>query len=649
MLKHLMLLCALCAFHPSLAVDLTGIVRREPLSNARCAFEKTGKGRVAFLGGSITQMEGWRVKVMEDLKARFPKTEFTFVNAGLSSTCSDAGAYRLDSHVFSKGVPDLIFVEYAVNDTGDGYYLRGRHDPATYERHTLRGIEGVIRRIREQDRRTDIVMTHFVSEDQLKELRAGKTPKTYAIDERVARHYNVTTVSIGAALAAAEKAGTFDWKRYGANCHPGAEGCDFILGQYRRLFDAEWSAEAPVVRNRRRIPVPGPIDSLNYSIGRFFGFGQVSLGEGWTVGPVDWTKQPGSCRDDYRNGAILAADKVGATCSFEFKGTAVGAFVLAGPDTGSLEVSIDGGTFKKYEMFSPYSRGEKGLHYPFVETFADDLAYAKHKVVLRVGAGRNAASTGNKVRIYRLCINGTDASRLIPAAYLTEPRAWTNAAGKVLLYRWAQPKKVDPAKKYPLVVLFHGAGERGSDNCAQLVHGATDLLNYMDERGVEAYFIAGQCPNGQQWVNTPWGNASHTMPTEPSEAMGLAMELIAKTLENPTVDRKQVLVTGISMGGYGTWDIVQRRPDWFAAALPCCGGGDTAQAERIKDVPIWTFHGDKDTAVPVCRSRDMTAALKAVGGNIRYREYPGVGHGCWGQTYANWNEVLAWFFSQRKK
>ena len=649
MKRHLILLGALSAALVSISAEMTGIVRRAPLANARLAFERKGVGRVAFLGGSITEMDGWRVKVMADLQKRFPKTKFSFACAGLSSTCSDTGAYRLDEHVYSKGVPDLIFVEYAVNDSGDGYYLQGRHDPATYPTHTLRGLEGVIRHIRNRNRNTDIVMTFFTTGAQLEELRAGKTPQTYQIDERIASHYNVTTVSIGAALAAAEKAGTFDWTRYGADCHPHAAGCDFILGQYQMLFDAEWDLSKPAGKGVRAA-FPPALDPLCYAHGRFLPLKEVDLGAGgWAVGPVDWTKVPGNCRAQYRAGDLLVSDQVGATCSFEFKGTAVGAFVLAGPDTGSLEVSIDGGAFASYEMFSPYSKGPKGLHYPFVETFADDLPYARHTVVLRVGAGRNAASTGNKVRIYRLCVNGTDASGKIPAIHLTEPKAYTNAAGQVLLYRWAAPKTVDPAKRYPLVVLFHGAGERGSDNRAQLVHGATDLLNYMETKGIEAYFIAGQCPSGQQWVNTPWGAKAHTMPERPSAAMGLAMELLEKTMQTHPVDRDQVLVTGISMGGYGTWDIVQRRPDWFAAALPCCGGGDTNLAVRIRDVPIWAFHGGVDKVVPTSRSRDMVNALKAVGGNIRYCEYPGVDHGCWGGTYANWDKVLSWFFAQRRK
>lgn len=246
-------------------------------------------------------------------------------------------------------------------------------------------------------------------------------------------------------------------------------------------------------------------------------------------------------------------------------------------------------------------------------------------------------------------VDSTFAERKIPAVELTVPRVYTNAHEVTIPYRFAAPKTVEPGKRYPLVILFHGAGERGTNNVAQLVHGATDILNYMKAKGIEGYFIAGQCPDGKQWVDTPWGLLAHRMPVKPSESMALMIELIEKTMDELPVDRDQVLVTGISMGGYGTWDIVQRHPDWFAAAMPCCGGGDVSLAWKIRDVPIWTFHGDQDMAVPFKRSRDMVAALWAVDGKIRYREYPGVGHGCWAPTYADWDNVLSWFFAQRRK
>ena len=240
------------------------------------------------------------------------------------------------------------------------------------------------------------------------------------------------------------------------------------------------------------------------------------------------------------------------------------------------------------------------------------------------------------------------ASAAVDPLEATSPKAYTNAAGKVLLYRVMGPAKMESGRKYPLVVFMHGAGERGNDNAAQLKNATRFILAYMREKGADGYFIAAQCPGGQQWVDTPWGNLAHRMNEKPSESMGLLMELVGKMRTLSSVDTSRVYVTGLSMGGYGTWDAVQRHPDWFAAALPCCGGGDTTLAWKIRDVPIWACHGAKDQAVPVTRSRDMVSALWAVGGNIRYREYPDLMHWCWDQTYSD-DAVLKWLFSQQKK
>lgn len=237
--------------------------------------------------------------------------------------------------------------------------------------------------------------------------------------------------------------------------------------------------------------------------------------------------------------------------------------------------------------------------------------------------------------------------RLREAAELTVPCAYTNASGKVFRYRWAEPSRVEPGKVYPLVVLFHGAGERGTDNLSQLLWGGPELLKYMRAKGIEAYFVAGQVPCGQQWVNTPWAQAAHRMPEQPSETMELALAFLDRLVEERPVDRSRIYATGVSMGGYGTWDAIQRRPDFFAAAMPCCGGGDTQLAWKIRTVPIWAWHGSADGAVPVSRSREMVAALWAVDGDIRYTEIPGCGHGVWGPAYAS-QEALDWLFSRRR-
>ena len=237
----------------------------------------------------------------------------------------------------------------------------------------------------------------------------------------------------------------------------------------------------------------------------------------------------------------------------------------------------------------------------------------------------------------------------IPAKDLTVPLVYTNALGETLNYRYAAPKAVEAGRKYPLVLLLHGAGERGSNNVAQLFHGATDLLNYMREKGIEGYFIAGQCPEGKQWVDTPWGQYEHRANPTPSETMALLIELVEKTMREKPVDLDRVYVTGISMGGYGTWDLVQRHPEWFAAAMPCCGGGDPQLAWKIRNVPIWAWHGAVDSVVPVQRTRAMVSALWAVDGNVRYTEIPNCNHGSWFQMYADWDGALAWLFSRDRR
>ncbi len=254
----------------------------------------------------------------------------------------------------------------------------------------------------------------------------------------------------------------------------------------------------------------------------------------------------------------------------------------------------------------------------------------------------------NKILVTLALVAGLTSSLWAerPSVEATVPMTYEQDGGK-LLYRFHAPKTLEEGRKYPLVVLLHGAGERGDDNVAQLVHGADALFSYAQRRGEEMFFIAGQVPKNALWVDHPWNARAHRMNKKPSACLDLLLKLIDKTLAEQPVDPARVYVTGISMGGYGTWEAVQRRPELFAAAMPICGGGDTACASKLKDLPIWCFHGDADGAVPTSRSRDMFAAIRSVGGIVRYREYPGVGHDCWTRTYAD-DDVLDWFFGQRK-
>jgi predicted peptidase len=228
-----------------------------------------------------------------------------------------------------------------------------------------------------------------------------------------------------------------------------------------------------------------------------------------------------------------------------------------------------------------------------------------------------------------------------------EARTFEGSVGK-LNYRLLKPKNYDPNRQYPLVLFLHGAGERGSDNKAQLVHGMNDFASDEVMEKYPAFVVAPQCPNGKRWVEVDWGAPRHTAPEKPSEPLQLTFEALAALQKEFSIDANRIYVTGLSMGGYGTWDAIERRPDYFAAAAPICGGGDVGNAKKLTKIPIWAFHGDKDGAVKVERTREMIAAIKEAGGNPKYTEYPGVGHNSWTQTYSN-PEFYAWLFAQQRK
>ena len=229
-----------------------------------------------------------------------------------------------------------------------------------------------------------------------------------------------------------------------------------------------------------------------------------------------------------------------------------------------------------------------------------------------------------------------------------EARVYRDSSGGSLPYRLLKPKDYDAGKRYPLVLFLHGAGERGDDNRAQLVQGAKDFASDEIMGKYPCFVVAPQCPGDAQWVDTPWSADSHTMPAAPTAPLRMSLELLSALEQEFSIDSHRIYVTGLSMGGFGAWDAIQRHPRRFAAAVPLCGGGDAALAKSIAQIPIWAFHGADDTAVKPKRSRDMLAAIKAAGGSPKYTEYPNTGHDCWTPTYRNL-ELYAWLFAQALK
>jgi len=243
---------------------------------------------------------------------------------------------------------------------------------------------------------------------------------------------------------------------------------------------------------------------------------------------------------------------------------------------------------------------------------------------------------------------GQDPATTKPAEDTPQPRTFTAADGKTLPYLLLKPKDFGPAKNYPLVMFYHGAGERGDDNKSQWKNGVEVFQAPENRAKFPCFVIAPQCPKDKQWVNVPWGDDSEVQPAEPGEELKLSLEILESVRKEFPIDPSRLYVMGLSMGGYATWDVISRYPDLFAAAVPICGGGDEKTAAKIKDLPVWAFHGGADNVVKTIRTRNMIAAIKDAGGNPKYTEYPGVGHGSWGPAFRD-PELLPWLFEQKRK
>ncbi len=199
-----------------------------------------------------------------------------------------------------------------------------------------------------------------------------------------------------------------------------------------------------------------------------------------------------------------------------------------------------------------------------------------------------------------------------------------------LLYRVLRPPR--DGVKVPLVIFLHGAGERGTDNATQLVGLPEQLAESEMRMRFPCICLAPQCPEESSWIHQ----------------LDSLERLIEQWHSDPQVDPCRIYLTGLSMGGYGTWHLVSRRPDLFAAAVPVCGGGDPTQASKLIHLPIWAIHGQDDRVVLPSESRAMIEAVRAAGGKPEYTELPGVGHDSWTKSYNDPTGPIPWMFRQRR-
>jgi len=188
----------------------------------------------------------------------------------------------------------------------------------------------------------------------------------------------------------------------------------------------------------------------------------------------------------------------------------------------------------------------------------------------------------------------------------------------------------DPQKKWPLILFLHGRGERGDDLELVKIHGIPKIVEQRDDLPFIA--VSPQCSKDSMWM------------VEVEALNALLDEVVTKY----AVDTDRIYLTGLSMGGFGTWRLAPAYPERFAAIVPICGGGDPEKVGVLRDVPVWVFHGAKDPFVQLSESEEMVDALKACGGNVRFTVYPDVEHDSWTRTYDN-PELYEWFLQHTRQ
>lgn len=349
------------------------IHRRSSLANSYLKFTREKKGCVAFLGGSITEMNGWRTQIKEDLQQRFPDTEFTFVEAGIASTGTTPGAFRLVNDILQHATPDLLFTEAAVNDDTNHF---------NYVEQT-RGMEGIVRHALTANPEMDIVMLHFIYDPFIQLLNKGIQPDVILNHERVANYYQVTSINLAQEVAQRMLDGEFNWEYFGGT-HPSWEGHKFYTAAINQLFDEEWSGG---INEKTITPHTLPsarLDSFCYDKGVFVDIRKAKLHAGWKV-VDDWTPTTGAgTRPGFVHIPMLTANREGASLSLSFEGRAVGIFCVAGPQACVLEYSVDNAPFKKVNTFTEWSQD---LYIPWVYMFETELSQGAHTLRLRVEKG----------------------------------------------------------------------------------------------------------------------------------------------------------------------------------------------------------------------------------------------------------------------
>jgi len=353
---------------------------------------KTEKSiNVVFFGGSITHNPGWRDKVSQYLQQSFPDTKFNLLNAGIPSLGSLPHAFRAKQDVLSKGRVDLMFLETAVNDRGNG----------TNEQTQRRALEGIIRHVLKNNPNANIVMMAFVDPDKMKDYNSGKIPPEVQIHEDMAKMYHLPLINLAKEVTDRINAGEFSWEKDFKNLHPSPFGQEVYFRTMKQLLSVELAKPAPSKLTPSYLPKQA--DALAYTNGNYLPVDRATDLKDFKLDPNWKPADSVHTRPGFVNVPVLAGEKAGASFELSFTGQTIGFAIVSGPDAGMVKYTIDGKSYPELELYTQWS---KSLHLPWYLLLGDGLAPGKHLLKLQVSANKNEKSKGTACRIVYFLVNG---------------------------------------------------------------------------------------------------------------------------------------------------------------------------------------------------------------------------------------------------
>ncbi len=372
------------------ALELTeikpSIIYRNRWLNRGLLHSKDDSLTIAFLGGSITYGAGWRDSLEQYFTRKMSSRSIRFINAGIPSMGSVPGAFRLSKDVLAAGPIDILFVEAAVNDA-----TNGRSSVAQ-----VRGMEGIVRQVL-GSHPTNIIMMHFVDPDKMADYNQGKTPEVIIQHEKVAEHYDITSLNLAKEVNDRILQGEFTWDDDFKDLHPSPFGHGIYSRTMIECLDSLFSRKDPTWQQ-----IPPSLDPFSYDKAKWVSIDQAQIKSGWQYVP-NWDPADSlRTRPGFVHVPALTADSPGAELQFNFTGQAIGILVAAGADVGQLLFQIDDGSWQELEQFTQWSHW---LHLPWLYVLADELTAGSHILRMKISPKKHPLSKGHASRILAFGVN----------------------------------------------------------------------------------------------------------------------------------------------------------------------------------------------------------------------------------------------------